>query len=84
MDEKTNLAIRFGLQLVSIVALVVAVFGMVKGNQPMVTWGIIIASGINGGSILMQYRDTRKFTQLILGILLIGLCVLFVATLFMQ
>lgn len=39
MDEQKTLYIRLGLQLVSMIALVVALFGMVKGNQLLITWG---------------------------------------------
>ena len=67
MDEQKTLYIRLGLQLVSMIALVVALFGMVKGNQLLITWGIIVASLINGGTTLAQYRATRKLSQLILA-----------------
>lgn len=83
MDEQKSLYIRLGLQLVSMIALVVAFFGMVKGNQLLITWGIIVASLINGGNLFAQYRATRKWSQLILAIVLFGLCVVFVASLFM-
>ena len=82
MDEQKTLYIRLGVQLVSMIALVVALFGMVKGNQLLITWGIIVASLINGGTTLAQYRATRKLSQLILALVLFGLCAVFVASLF--
>ena len=82
MDEQKTLYIRLGLQLVSMIALVVALFGMVKGYQLLVTWGIIVVSLIIVFTIFAQYRATRKLSQLILALVFFGLCAVFVASLF--
>lgn len=84
MDEKQKIYVRFGIQIVSLISLAVALIGMVKGNQMMTSWGIIVASLINGATSFEQWRTTRKLSQLILCIMLFGLCFLFIGSLFMS
>lgn len=83
MDQKQALYFRLILQIISMIALVVALFGMANNNQVMISWGIIVAAFINGGNSIAQYRTTRKMSQLVLAILLFGLCLIFIASLLM-